>query len=152
MLIYVVSKTQKYDLYWINSTSKTYWFSTPVLQKNRKFRNQNIRFRSVVPKVLCEFELVPLPNSIELNPWIEFDLVRLNYRFDWVRLTMPGTLWGHCEDKKTFNKLLWAHIARMRKSFSYGNACHVGFSTGNAIQLLLLFNWFYYFSFRLTQI
>ena len=43
--------------------------------------------------IFCVFDFVRLPNSVELNPRIEFDRVRLNsieIQLDCVRLTMLG--------------------------------------------------------------
>ena len=52
-------------------------------------RNQNFDLVRIVQLFLYEHDLVRLPNSIELNPWIKFDLVQLrsieiHVQFDWV--------------------------------------------------------------------
>ena len=57
-------------------------FNTTELYKS-KVRKSNVRFSSIV-HFFCDFDLVRLPNSIELNPRIEFDWVRLSsIEFDW---------------------------------------------------------------------
>ena len=57
---------------------------------NHKF--ENVRLGSIDFFFLFgEFDFVRLSNSIELNQWIEFDLVRLKFgSIYWFRFTMPS--------------------------------------------------------------
>ena len=81
----------------------TYFNATPCLkpvwnvktQANEKFDQSRVRLCSIkeafdcvrLEKCLGEFDCVQLPNPIEINRTIEFDLVRLPN----IRLTTPGT-------------------------------------------------------------
>ena len=48
----------------------------------------NIRLASIAHIFLCEYDLAPLPNSIELNSRITFDCVRLSS----IEIATLGTL------------------------------------------------------------
>ena len=79
-------KQEQYDLYWSNSTFKNLLliFNTRLVisfTKNIEFRNQNVWSSYTVQLFLCEFDLVRLPNSGELNPQIELDLHVVWVRF-----------------------------------------------------------------------
>ena len=59
---------------------------------NHEFENRTFVWVRLIFFLFGEFDFVRLSNSIELNPWIEFDWVRLGsieIEFDWVRFTMP---------------------------------------------------------------
>ena len=75
-------KHKKYDLYWTNLTLKKHVvdFQHQFYKKSRvqKSKCLNVWFSSIVPLFLCEFDLVRLLNSIELNLGIEFNLLRLS--------------------------------------------------------------------------
>ena len=63
-------------------------FNTSLLPK-QEFRNQ--KFNLV--RLSNYFVWVRFGSIVELNPWIEFGLVRLSsieIQFDWARLTTPG--------------------------------------------------------------
>ena len=45
---------------------------------NHEFENRTFDWVRLIFFLFGEFDFVRLPNSIELNPWIEFDWVRLN--------------------------------------------------------------------------
>ena len=103
-LLYLGQSTSTYKVHLATNWKKTKLLNN-ALQNGVKTRFRTltnpisrlqklkVRFSSIVQLLLCEFELGWLPNSIDLNPWIEFDLGRLSLieiQFDWIRLTMPG--------------------------------------------------------------
>ena len=58
---------------------------------NREFKNRTFDWVRLIFSLFGEFDFVRLPNSIELNPWIEFDFKSsIEIQFDWVRFAMPG--------------------------------------------------------------